>query len=79
MLSCGNQRNLLPFSPLPLVTEGAPHGCLVVIDHFLTPGPDLQETPLSNTDFLWFTIGSSLKGNTGKYCAGYAIINVFLM
>ena len=39
------------------------------MDYLLTPH-DLQEVPVGNTDFSWFT---DLKGDTGKYCTGYAI------
>ena len=47
------------------------------MDHLLAPCEDLQLTPLSNTAFLWSTDGSYLKGENGKYCAGYAIANTF--
>ena len=49
----------------------------MLMDHFLAPRNDLQEIPLSNIDFAWFTNGSYLKGNNGKYCAGYAIVSPF--
>ena len=38
---------------------------------------DLQEIPLGNADFSWFTDGSYLKRDNGKYCAGYIITNPF--
>ena len=41
------------------------------MDHLLTPCDDLQEIPLDNSDLSWFTVGSYLKGDNGKYCAGY--------
>ena len=47
------------------------------MDHLLTPRDDLQEIPLSNTDFSWFTDGSYLKGDNGKYRAKYAIVTPF--
>ena len=37
------------------------------------PCDDLQENNLGNADFSKFTDGSYLKGDHGKYCAGYAI------
>lgn len=43
------------------------------MDHLLTPHDDLQETPLSNIDFSWFTDGPYLKDDNGKYRAEYAI------
>lgn len=45
-------------------------GSLVVSTFTFRSKIDLQEVPVGNTDFLWFT---DLKGDTGKYCAGYAI------
>ena len=43
------------------------------MDPFLTPNNDLQEIPLGNADFSWFTNDSYLKEDNDKYCAGYAI------
>ena len=37
------------------------------------PRDDLQESHLGNVDFSWLADGSFLKGDHGKYCAGYAI------
>ena len=45
--------------------------------HLLTPYDDLQKIPLSKTDFPWFTDGTYLKGDNGKYCAGYATATLF--
>ena len=45
----------------------------MLMDPFLTPNNDLQEIPLGNADFSWFTDGSYLKEDNDKYCAGYAI------
>lgn len=41
------------------------------------PCDDLQENNLGNADFSKFTDGSYLKGDHGKYCAGYAIATLF--
>ena len=49
----------------------------MLMDHLLTPHDDLQEIPLGNIDFSWFTDGSYLKGDDGKYCAGYALATPF--
>ena len=46
-------------------------------DHLLTPGNDLQEILFGIIDFSWFTDGSYLKDDSGKYCAGYAITTPF--
>ena len=32
---------------------------------------------MGNVDFLWFTDGSYLKGDNGKYCAAYTITTPF--
>ena len=64
--------NINPAALLPSITYEVPHG-LALTDYLLTPHNDLQEIPLGNGDFSWFTDGSYLKGDNGKYCAGYAI------
>ena len=46
---------------LPSVTNNVLHDCLMLIDNVLTPCNDLQEIPLGNVDFSWFTDGSCLK------------------
>ena len=46
------------------------------MDYLLT-SDDLQEIPLGNIDFSWFTDGSYLKGDNGKYCAVYAFTTPF--
>ena len=45
--------------------------------HLLTPQDDLQGIPLGNADFSWFTDGSHLKGDNGKYSARYDIKTPF--
>ena len=37
------------------------------------PYHDLQETPLSNAGISQCSVGSYLKCDNGKYCAGYAV------
>ena len=49
----------------------------MLTDHLLTPRNDLQKIPLGNIYFSWVSDGSYLKGNNGKYCAGYAIATSF--
>ena len=46
------------------------------MQHLLTPHNNLQEFPLGNTDFLWFTYSSYLKSDCGK-SAEYAIATPF--
>lgn len=43
------------------------------MDHLLSPCDDLRETPLVNAHLPWFTVGSYLKNETGKFCARFAI------
>ena len=40
------------------------------MDKILTSCDNTQEIPLGNIDFSWFTDGSYLKDDNGKYCAG---------
>lgn len=49
----------------------------MLADHLLPPHNDLQEIPLGNSDFSWFTDHSYLKVDSGKYSAGYAITTPF--
>lgn len=50
--------------PLPLAS---PLDGLSLTGHLLSPCEGLQGTPLSHWDFSWFTDGSYLKGDNGKY------------
>lgn len=65
--------NLNPATLLPSETNEAPHDCLALTDHLLSPCHDLQETPLGKAVFPWFPDGSCFRNGNGKYCAGYAI------
>ena len=69
--------NLHPVTLLPYVTDKVSNGYFMLMDHLLTPHNDLQEIPLGNTDFSWFTNGSYLKSDNGKYCAEYVIATPF--
>ena len=48
ILSCNNFN---PATLLPSVTDEASHECIMRVNHRLTSHDDLQETPLSNSDF----------------------------
>ena len=61
----------------PSVTDEALHNCLALTGPLLTLSVDLQETPLSNASFSWFTGGSYLKDDNGDYCARHAIATPF--
>ena len=49
----------------------------MLTDHLLTLCDDLQDIPLGNIDFSWFTNGSYLKVDSGQYCAGYVTATPF--
>ena len=69
--------NFNPATLLNHIMDKVPHDCLKLTDHLLTPHDDVQEIPLSSTDFSWFTDNSYPKGDNGKYCAGYTIATRF--
>lgn len=50
---------------------------LTLTDHLLTSHDDLQETPMANVDFSWFTESSYLKTENSKYCTRYAVSTAF--
>lgn len=51
--------------------------CLMLTDHLLILRDALQEIPLGNTAFSWFSGRSYLTGDSGTYCAGYTIATPF--
>ena len=51
--------------PLPSFTDKVPHECLMLMDHLLTPGGDLQGITLDYADFSSLTDCSYLKGDHG--------------
>lgn len=53
--------NLDPAMVLPSVTVKIPYICLMLMNNFLNVHNDLQEIPLDNVDFSWFTDGSYTK------------------
>lgn len=42
---------------------------IVLTDNLLLPRMDLQESPITSSDFIFFTDGSYLRGPHGKYQA----------
>lgn len=52
------------------------YDCVPPMDHLLTPCGNLQEVPLGNVDFSWFTDCTYLKANNGKCCVGVVPFNV---
>lgn len=65
--------NLNPTILRPSETHKAPHDCLTLTDHPLSPHHDLQEAPVGKAVFPCVTDGSCFRNENGKYCADYAI------
>lgn len=51
---------------LPSFTDETPPDCLMLTAHLLTPCDNVQETPLTDAEFSWFTDVSYLKDKTGS-------------
>ena len=51
---------------------------IVLTDNLLLPRMDLQESPITSSDFIFFTDGSYLRGPHGKYqlCTGTSYVAV---
>ena len=63
LLHCNN---LKPATLLRTLIGKVPHNCFMLTEHLLTPCDNLQEMPLGNNDFSWFTYVSYLKGDNIK-------------
>ncbi|XP_030405263.1 uncharacterized protein LOC115644987 [Gopherus evgoodei] len=66
--------SLNPATLLP-ETEGQEHDCLEVIDAQYSSHQDLEDQPLLNADYEWYTDGSSTVVN-GLRRAGYAVVSL---
>ncbi|XP_046904773.1 uncharacterized protein LOC124486931 isoform X2 [Hypomesus transpacificus] len=65
---------LNPATLLPTIVDGEPHDCVLTLQEACTPRPDLQETPLSNPDFILFVDGSASRDpSTSVNKVGYAV------
>lgn len=66
---------LNPATMLRLPSKEAPlHDCQEILADTMTVRPDLKDTPLSNSDLMWFTDGSSFVQNSHGY-AGVTIVD----
>ena len=50
---------LNPATLLPLPTDGEPHSCEAEVQQICTPRPDLSDTPLNNSDLVFYVDGSA--------------------
>lgn len=66
--------NLNPATLLPPPFGESPNRYPMTIGHFLTLQKDLEETPLDNSELLWFTDERYLKDDSGEYYTGYAVL-----
>lgn len=48
---------------------------IVLTDNLLLPRMDLQESPITSSDFIFFTDGSYLRGPRGKYQADLVTVS----
>ena len=65
---------LNPAMLLPPPEEGEPHDCEVIMPYFMTPGPDLQDAPLTSPYQILSVVGSYCKNAKGSFQAGNAVI-----
>nr|XP_020445034.1 uncharacterized protein LOC109953943 [Monopterus albus] len=66
---------LNPATLLPTPTDGEAHNCVAILQQVCTPRPDLQETPLTNPDFVLFVDGSAYRDTQSVNRAGYAVFS----
>ena len=68
---------LNPATHLPTPEGSLPfHSCLETLDHWTKPQEGLSGEPLTNTEVIWYTDGSSFVLD-GKRRAGYAVVSNF--
>lgn len=72
LIHCNNPVTLFPSS-----MNKPSYIYLTWMNHLSTPCNNLKETSLTNVDCSWFTNGSYLKNENGKYCTGYSITTPF--
>lgn len=61
----------------PSIADEVLHNCSALTGHLRTLCVDLQEIPLGNASFSWFTGASYSKNDNGDYCARHAIATPF--
>ena len=67
-----NPATLLPAPKVSLLF----HSCLETLDHWAKPQEGLSEDPLTNSEEIWYTDGSSFIFH-GNRRAGYAVVSNF--
>ena len=68
---------LNPATLLPTPEGSLPfHSCLETLDHWTKPREGLSEDPLTSSEGIWYTDGSSFVLD-GKRKAGYAVVSNF--
>ena len=68
---------LNPTTLLPIPEDSLPfHSCLQTLDHWTKPREGSSEDPLTNTEEIWHTDGSSFVLD-GKRRARYAVVSNF--
>ena len=65
---------LNPATLLPLIETDDDHDCDTVIATCSSPRPDLQQTPIPNSDVIYYTDGSVSRPSDVKRLVGYAIL-----
>lgn len=64
-----------PATLVPNTDEDDDHDCVTVIEMTTSPRPDLQQTPIPNSELILYTDGSATRPSDGKTIAGYAVVN----
>ena len=62
-----------PADSIPFSFEGKPHECIAEATRYTKLRPDLESTPLLNTDLIYFVDGSCFRDHLGNH-AGYAVV-----
>ncbi|XP_044197682.1 uncharacterized protein LOC122972712 isoform X3 [Thunnus albacares] len=66
---------LNPATLLPLIDTDDEHDCITTIDLCTSPRPDLLQTPIPNSDLIFYTDGSASRPSDSTHLAGYAVVN----
>lgn len=64
-----------PATLVPISEEDDNHDCVEVIEACTSPRPDLQQTPIPNSELVLYTDGSAIRPSDSRTQAGYAVVN----
>ncbi|KAJ8377920.1 hypothetical protein AAFF_G00249830 [Aldrovandia affinis] len=65
-------------SLLVMEGDGEPHSCEQLVENFSKPRPDLADTPLPNSDLVYFVDGSAQRDRTtGEPLVAYAVCSAY--